>query len=81
MGTGNGWICSGHDCVTLLSCLLHLSGKEAVQGGETAVQGGGGDVEGSAASQHRSFLRLLGVAVEREEVHRSGDGAHDLRDT
>lgn len=57
-----------------------VAGAEAVQGGEAAFQRRSRDAESSAAPQYRALLRLLGVAAEGEEVHRSGYGAHDLRD-
>lgn len=60
--------------------LAFVAGAEVVQGREAAVQRGSRDAEGAAAPQYRAILRLLGVAAEREEVHRSGYGAHDLRD-
>lgn len=60
--------------------LAFVAGAEAVQGREAAVQRRSRDAESTAAPQYRAILRLLGVAAEREEMHRSGDGAHDLRD-
>lgn len=60
--------------------LAFVAGAETVQGGEAAVQRRSRDAESAAAPQHRAILRLLGIAAEGEEVHRSGYGAHDLRD-
>lgn len=60
--------------------LAFVAGAEAVQGREAALQRRSRDAEGAAAPQYRAILRLLGVTAEREEVHRSGHGAHDLRD-
>lgn len=61
-------------------CPLPPSGPEAVQSGTSALQGRGGDAQGSPASEHRPLLRLLGVAAQREEVHRFGHGADDIGD-
>lgn len=60
--------------------LAFVAGAEAVQGREAALQRRSRNAEGAATPQYRAILRLLGVTAEREEVHRSGHGAHDLRD-
>lgn len=65
-------------CSVFFSVLV-LAGSEAVEIRAAALQGRGWHVERPATPKHCAFLRLMGVAFQRPQVHRAGDGAHDVR--
>jgi len=75
-----------HMCASVsgvrVCCLVGMIGPYVAEERAPAVQGGGGHAQDTAASQHRSLLRLLrGAAVTRQTSHRPCHRTHDIRNS